>query len=66
MSDEVNISKNVVNVLAAEVPLENTLANNFTLVHVDAMAEVQSMGKPDIIKNCSELVDHFIHHVVKK
>ena len=39
---------NLVNLSAAAVPLENTLAKNVALV--DAMDEVQSMGKSDIFQ----------------
>ena len=39
---------NVVNLSAAAVPLDNTLAKNVALV--DAMAEVQSIGKSDIFR----------------
>ena len=32
----------------------------------DAVAEVQSVDKPDCIKNCSQLVGHFINRVMQK
>ena len=63
-SDEMNISTDVVELPAAELPSENILTKNVVLV--DAMADVQSMGKPETIKNCSELADHFINHMVRK
>jgi len=59
---EMNISTDMVHLPTAEIPLENTK----NVVLVDAMAEVQSVGKPDTIKTCSELADHFMQHVVKK
>lgn len=33
---------------------------------VDAMADLQSIKKPDEIKTCAHLADHFITHVLKK
>ena len=48
ISDEVNVSTNVVELPATEVPLENILTKNVALV--DAMAEVQSIGKSDIFQ----------------
>ena len=33
---------------------------------VDAMATVQSMGKPEWIKNCSQLAEHFISCVFQQ
>ena len=33
---------------------------------VDAMATIQSMGKPEWIKNCSQLVEHFISCVFQR
>jgi len=60
---EMNISTDMVHLPAAEIPLENTK----NVVLVDAMAEVQSVGKLDTIKTCSELADHFcMQYVVKK
>jgi len=59
---EMNISTDMVHLPAAEIPLENTK----NVVLVDGMAEVQSVGKLDTIKTCSELADHFMQHVVKK
>ena len=33
---------------------------------VDAMADLQSIKKPDEIKTCAHLTDHFLAHVFKK
>ena len=33
---------------------------------VDAMAEVQAMGKRDTVKNCSHLAHHFTNCVMQK
>ena len=33
---------------------------------VDAMAEVQSLDKPDFIKNCSQLADHFTNRILER
>ena len=33
---------------------------------VDAMAEVQCLDKPEWIKNCSHLADHFTSHIFEK
>lgn len=33
---------------------------------VDAMAEVQSLSKPDWIRNCSQLAEHFCKHITLK
>ena len=33
---------------------------------IDAMAEVQSLDKPEQIRNCSHLADHFVSRIFEK
>ena len=33
---------------------------------IDAMAEIQSLDKPEQIRNCLHLGDHFISHICEK
>jgi hypothetical protein len=40
--------------------------NSNKVVVVDAMNEVQSMGKPHWVKTCSNLANHFVDIVTRK
>lgn len=41
-----------------------TAQNKVTIL--DGMAELQSLDKPDWIKNCSQLADHFCNRIIQK
>ena len=41
-------------------------ATQMKVAILDGMAELQSLGKPDWIKNCSQLADHFNSRIYQK
>ena len=45
---------------------ELTTKVSMTMSIVDGMTEVQLLDKPEWIKNCSELSDHFTHRIFEK
>jgi hypothetical protein len=51
-----------------ELPMETSQEMDQVLrvAVVDGMAEVQSMGKPEYVLNCSQLADHFTSRILDK
>ena len=48
------------------LPVVTGMAATQKVSIVDAVAEVQALDKPDWIKSCSQLAEHFIMYVFQK
>ena len=42
------------------------IEDSYTVALIDGMAEVQTLTKPDWIKNCEQLAEHFSSHIFGK
>ena len=44
-------------------PGNKSIEDSYTVALIDGMAEVQTLTKPDWIKNCEQLAEHFSSHI---
>ena len=62
----INILVDLTEQSEVDEPGNESIEDSYTVALIDGMAEVKTLSKPDWIKNCEQLEEHFSSHIFGK